>query len=145
METKICGQCGKTYERPYGMSRSQFATRKYCSMQCRAEAAHTNRPNANPRIWEGRFRERECECGAPATETIWVIQFGADDTPARQYIECCADCRDLFLETDPGATLEKPERPRWEEYNRYAEDCAGNDYHAPAHLVSWHMRKGARP
>lgn len=144
METKLCAHCGKTYKRPPGMSYSQFAVRKYCSMQCRADAACTTRLNANPRVWEGRFRERNCECGAPATETIWVIQFGADDIPVRQYIECCADCRDLFLETDPGAMLEKPARPRWEDYNRYTNKVA-REYNATAHVSTWHGRNGARP
>ena len=127
------------------MGQIQWAMRKYCGTHCRSQAKHNNRPNQNPYAYEGRMRDVNCLCGAPATETVWVIQLNANGVPSRQYIECCPDCRDLFLETDPGASLEMPERPRWEEYNRYAEDCAGNDDHAPAHLVSWHMRKGARP
>jgi hypothetical protein len=130
-ETKVCEACGKEYSRQHGTSHKAFAARRVCSMECREKVKRHPRSGAwiKKRYMDGRLMCPKCDCGLDATGVIWVIQLGGNGKPCRQYIEVCADCRDLFLETDPGASMDKPPEPKWEQYTAQH----GRTYHAPAH------------
>jgi hypothetical protein len=43
-DTKICAECGITYERKKGYSRTQWAASRYCSRTCQHAAAREERP-----------------------------------------------------------------------------------------------------
>lgn len=115
-ETKTCVICGAVFCRRTGEPRQSFAQRRACSKVCSKQLVGANR---RPRGYkQGGKRKREhllsrllspkCDCGNPTVTVVWVTQLDGEGKETRQYIEVCADCRDLFLETDKGASLEMP-------------------------------------
>jgi len=105
--TKVCLQCGQTFHKPQNVSMGSFAKRIYCSNRCSAISKH---PRSTYKL-DGRYIVKFCDCGQPATDHVWVYQLAGNGTPTRQFIEVCEDCRQLFIEEDPGVMLEMPEYP----------------------------------
>jgi hypothetical protein len=68
------------------------------------------------------------------------MQLSGDGNPIIQCVEVCADCKEMWLELDDGATAERPEIPA-PPIARHEEP----EYFAPAHVAQWHNRNGARP
>ena len=136
-QTKVCAYCGKEFARKTTDKNYMWSLRRYCSQSCAGRAGH----RADNDTVIVPLHER-CDCGNEATTHVWVVQGSADGRLTTQRIYVCADCVEMWVED--GATVKRPPSPRgyrlWSETND-----AGNEYHATAHLVSWHMRKGARP
>ena len=136
-DTKICAQCGQPFARnPKKQGPQHFGARIYCSIECRGKAQRKAIKEHNEYIINGRRVAKTCECGQPTTCIVWVIQYNGNGAPIHQYVECCADCRDMFLECDPGASLDKPPWPSKVQYEPRRPTC---DYHAAAHMT-WRIR-----
>ena len=133
-QTKTCLHCGATFSRRLGEQACNYNKRAYCSRSC---------ARSKPRSGDGfvhRFLERNCECGERATGLVWIIQLTANMLPIIQCIEVCADCREMWIELDDGATVEMPIIEK-----TARRECAEPNFYAPAHVAQWHNRKGARP
>jgi hypothetical protein len=126
-ESKVCPQCQQEYFKPKYVSRNGFAKRIYCSHACAA----ASKLDPSSHFLGGRRIVPNCDCGQPATGMIWVYQLYADGEPCRQFIEVCADCREMFLQDDPGAMVEMPARPKWADW---APKLHVTQYSRPAHL-----------
>jgi hypothetical protein len=134
-ETKVCPQCGCEFSRPPGVPPSNWKIRTYCSATCRNIAAgHRNRGHLT------RYVEKHCECGEPTTSVVWILQGNPEGNVHAEFIEVCEDCREMWLELDDGATVERPviEKPA-------RRECAEPEYFAPAHVMQWRNRNGSRP
>lgn len=133
--TKQCAWCGATFPRPYGMHNRAWEYRRYCCQSCAGKAHHHGAKSSEPPPITDL-----CDCGHTAITHVWVVQGSADGRRTTQRICVCSDCVEMWL--GDGATLKRPPSPRGE---RCWSETQEPSYHATAHLVSWHMRKGARP
>jgi hypothetical protein len=76
---RTCTWCGGLYFREPHVSSSHFASRRFCGNECAAAARSAN---CSP----------VCECGAPVTTTVYVVQLSSDGTPYNTGLHVCAAC-----------------------------------------------------